>query len=244
MERVGTVAENVRSKVFVSYAHEDETVARQIAAALLEAGLEPWIDIEKIDWGDSFLQRMNEGLTAASYVVLLLSPASCASRWVEREWMAALADRGTVLLPVMVADTQVPPLLRDLVYVDLRHDVEEGLRKIIGFFINEYSPIEKPEISRRAKTGERHPLRRASRRVVRLVVQHCLKDSHFFAFLHDQGISEGQITGGSLNEKLTRLLADLHAAGISDDFVDWVLTEPDPLLRRCIDKRTQEFDRA
>jgi TIR domain len=238
------LVENVRPKIFISYAREDEAVARQIAAGLAQARVEAWIDVERIGWGDSFLRRMNEGLAAASYVVLLLSPASAASEWVEREWMAALAARGTVLLPVMVADTPVPPLLRDLVYVDLRHDPQEGLRKIIGFFVEEHAPVGGPETATRAGTGQLHPLRRASRRAIRLVAQSCLKDDHFLAFLHDQSIPEGQIAGGSLNEKLTRLLADLHAAGISDEFVDWVLTEPDPLLRRCIDQRTKEFDRT
>jgi TIR domain len=237
------MTQNVRSQVFISYAREDETVAQQVADALSRAGLNPWIDTKKIEWGDSFLQRMNEGLAGASYVILLISPAAATSRWVEREWMAALADRGTVLLPAIVADTQVPPLLRDLVYVDLRQNMEEGLRKIVVFFQKEYAPVETKGQPSRA--GEvRHPLRAADRRVVRLVAQSCLRESHFLAFLHDEEIAEGQIGGASMNEKLIRLLTDLHAAGMSEIFVNWLLAEPDPLLRRCVDKQAQAFYQA
>jgi hypothetical protein len=235
--------EKQKSQVFMSYAREDEAIARQVSHALTEAGLKTWIDVKNIGWGDSFLERMNQGIAEAAYVILLVSPASNVSRWVKREWMAALAAGGTVLLPVVVADTEVPPILRDLVYVDLRHDVDEGLRKIVAFFNEEHTPVAAAGPLSRT-VDARHPLRCADRRVVRLVAQSCLKESHFLAFLHDEDISEGQIGGASLNEKLTRLLTDLHAAGISEVFVDWLLSEPDPLLRKCVDHRTTALDRG
>jgi hypothetical protein len=233
--------EKQRSQVFISYAREDEAIARQVSHALSEGGVETWIDVQRIGWGDSFLEGMNQGIAQAAYVILLVSPASNASRWVEREWMAALAAGGTVLIPAVVGDAEVPPILRDLVYVDLRQNVAEGLRKIVAFFNAEHAPVAAAEPPYRAGDA-RHPLRAAPRRVVRLVAQNCLKESHLLAFLHDEDISEGQIGGTSLNEKLTRLLTDLHAAGISEVFVNWLLSEPDPLLRQCVDRRTSALD--
>ena len=78
-------------RIFISHASKDQEVARQIAAALDSAGQAPWLGLREIRPGDSFVERMNEGLAKASYVLVLLSEAANASRWVTREWMAALA---------------------------------------------------------------------------------------------------------------------------------------------------------
>lgn len=232
----------MESKVFISYSQEDQGMARRIATAIKQAGIEVWIDLEKMEWGASFIAKMNEGLSMASYVILLLSPAANASRWVQREWMSTLADQGTVLLPVLIADTVIPPILQDLLFVDLRTDFDKGLQKIIDFFAAEHSPSVSIESDARTRASEEtHPLQQAPRNIIRLVAQHCLREQNFIDFLFHVDISESQVAGNSLKEKITRLLADLHAAGISQEFVDWVLFEPDTLLRRCIDGQIKKY---
>jgi hypothetical protein len=123
----------VNTRIFVSYSHRDQEVARQIVLTLKKEGLKPWLDEEEIGPGDSFIEGMNRGLGDASYVLLLLSTASVNSFWVSREWMAELATRATVVVPIVLDDCDVPPLLRDIVHFDLRNDRASGVQKIVDF---------------------------------------------------------------------------------------------------------------
>lgn len=87
--------------IFISYSHADSESAAQIRLALEQAGLKPWIDSVEIEPGQSFLHRMNVGLSEASYLLALISKNSTVSLWVNREWMAALANRDIVFIPVV-----------------------------------------------------------------------------------------------------------------------------------------------
>src|SRR5438105_4129982 len=89
----------VEPRVFISHASRDRDFASRIAEALQRDGLRPWLDTQEISPGDSFLAQMNAGLGAAGYVLLLVSAAAHVSQWVTREWLAALANEATVLVP-------------------------------------------------------------------------------------------------------------------------------------------------
>lgn len=46
---------SVMAKIFVSHAHEDKDLVYQITAALSEAGLEPWLDVQELRPGEELL---------------------------------------------------------------------------------------------------------------------------------------------------------------------------------------------
>ena len=110
-------------RIFISHSTADEEIAAKIAAALDKAGFSSWIDLREIRPGDSFIGKMNEGLADASYMLLLISSASINARWVTREWTAALAARATVIIPVLIDETQPPPLLADIVHFKIGADL-------------------------------------------------------------------------------------------------------------------------
>src|ERR1700734_1225929 len=105
------------SKIFISYSRVNAADAEEVYDALSEVGLSPWLDRVEIKPGDSFLDRLNDGLSDASYLLLLLSESSLGSRWVTREWLSALASDKTVVMPILLEDVELPPLLRDITYV-------------------------------------------------------------------------------------------------------------------------------
>lgn len=201
-------------KVFISYAHEDVALAERIATALKSAGVQVWIDQQQMSPGDSFLERMNEGLGDADYVLFLVSEASLGSRWVSREWMAALANRDTVVVPVRVAPVPMPPLLRDIIYIDLV-DVDAGLEKLISFFRKEAAPPVRP--TRAAGT-----LSSATRRELRLVAKRCLTELDFKECLWDLNIQEGDVPGNTLQDRLLYLLQRMDTEGLMEDFLGWL----------------------
>ena len=225
-------------KIFISYTHADSASARRIADALKRAGLEPWIDQEEIGPGDSFLEKMNAGLAASAYVLLLMSAAALASRWVNREWMSTLARQGTVLLPLLLEKCPLPPLLTDIVYIDFSNDFETGLRQLMEFFQRESRPATAPVEGRRGPLAAAN-LRGCSRRELRLVAQHCLDEPAFQAFLFDAEIEPGRIVGNSLHEKLVALLHITVTEGVLEHFADWLSRE----RPRCVTQQLEQVRR-
>ena len=122
-------------QVFISYAQADQKVARQIADTLKGAGLKVWFAEWALKPGDSIAQRIEEGLRASDLLLILLSPSSIGSDWVTYEWNAALnrelSARAVTVIPVLIADCDIPPMLSNLQYVDLRSDLEAGIHNLV-----------------------------------------------------------------------------------------------------------------
>lgn len=90
-DRQAVGARHGMTKVFVCHAHEDkDTVARPIAEALREAGLEVWFDEFSLRVGDSIRQRIEEGLASCNYGVVVLSAHFFAKNWPQAELDALL----------------------------------------------------------------------------------------------------------------------------------------------------------
>ena len=172
-------------QIFISYAQEDAAMADLIVKALEGLAFTLWIDRAKIKPGDSFVEKMNQGLSKASYVVVLVSRASLASRWVSREWMSTLAAAETVLLPVLIEDCELPAILRDVLYVDLRTDKDAGLARLRLFFEKEHTPVTTTRETVRAKSAG-VTLRTVSRRHLRLVALRCMTEKELQGFLFER----------------------------------------------------------
>lgn len=214
--------------IFVSYTRADSIVAEQIVEALDNIGLQPWIDTREIKPGDSFLEKMNEGLGIAEYVLLLVSKHSLNSEWVQREWLSTLADRATILIPVLLDDSEIPPLLRDIVHIDLRGDLVAGVAKIVKFFQNELSPV--PRRTLRHDVVAKSILSGLSRRQLRLVALQCMDSSGLSAFCFDAALDLNSLEGISFHEKLVSLLHQVSKEGLLNDFATWLETE----RTRCV----------
>lgn len=124
-----------RSQVFVSYAHADEEIAHQVAEALENAGLRVWIDVWELATGDSIAHRIETAVSSSDILLVLLSPRSVHSRWVERELNARLfqelRDRAITVIPALIEDCEIPPLLADRVFLDLRTDRVNALKRLV-----------------------------------------------------------------------------------------------------------------
>lgn len=61
--------------VFISHASEDKDPLVEALVKHLEAlGIRVWYDKNNIGWGDSFREKMDEGLSKARYGIIILSP--------------------------------------------------------------------------------------------------------------------------------------------------------------------------
>lgn len=123
-------------KVFVSHASADKPFVDRLVADLAARAIPVWYDKIDLRVGESVPGGINEGLTGSKYCLIVLSKSSVASRWVTEELNAALMEQvargGTFLLPALLEDCELPPLLRHRRYADFRTDYDRGLADLLG----------------------------------------------------------------------------------------------------------------
>ena len=76
--------------VFLSYSHKDRGFVEQLARDLRANGVTPWYDRWEMLPGDSLVAKIGTALLKNDYFVIILSPNSVSSQWVQRELAAAL----------------------------------------------------------------------------------------------------------------------------------------------------------
>jgi len=123
------------ANVFVSHRTADLALAERLAIELRNAGHEVWLDNWKIGVGDSIVEKINEGLQGATYVIVCYSSAGVMSPWMGREWMASLSrqldGRGVKLLPARLSGGDAPAILDDIKYADLVKDWSNGVADLL-----------------------------------------------------------------------------------------------------------------
>jgi hypothetical protein len=118
-------------RVFLSHATDaDAGQAARLATVLRTAGVDIWMAPGSIRPGEPFSAAIESGLEQSDYFLVLLSPASLASRWVQLEVHAAI-DRAQAskikVLPLLLTPVAVPPLLSTFQQIDLT-DYQRGLQ--------------------------------------------------------------------------------------------------------------------
>ena len=133
-----------KREVFLSYSSIDRVYAEKLASDLKSWGLEVWWDRWEIKVGDSLATKIQEGLSAASWLAVVLTPASVRSPWVQRELNSALIqeleERAVVVLPLLFRDCKLPPFLRDKLYADFRTSYGDGLQRLLERLVPPVQP--------------------------------------------------------------------------------------------------------
>ena len=117
-------------KIFFSYSRHDAAFALRLARDIREAGVDIWIDQLDIPAGAHWDIAVEEALTNAACVLVILSPSSSASGNVQDEISFALYE-GKKFLPVLLEDCEVPFRLRRLKRIDFSKNYKEGLNQVL-----------------------------------------------------------------------------------------------------------------
>lgn len=86
------------SQLFISYSHADSAMARRLATGLRQQGHALWYD-RGLRPGERWLQRLTRAARDCAALLVLMSPASEQSPWVEMELAIALRY-GRPVLPL------------------------------------------------------------------------------------------------------------------------------------------------
>jgi hypothetical protein len=120
--------------VFLSYAADDREFAIRIAEALEARGVNVWYDLS-VPIGDSLSDLIFQLISASDYLVVLISPNTKGSDWVTYELTTAvskqLTARDITIVPVLIADAEIPGFLNTYQHLDCRKDVERGIERLI-----------------------------------------------------------------------------------------------------------------
>ncbi len=90
------------SHVFISYSSKNIDYAQNLANTLTQLGFDIWIDNRKLQSGDDWWRAIVQALSTCSSFVVILTPESDASKWVQRE--ITLADNwNKPMFPLLLA---------------------------------------------------------------------------------------------------------------------------------------------
>ena len=123
-------------KVFISHSSADKDFVDRLVADLVKRSIPVWYDKMDIAIGDSIPGRVNEGLADCRHFLIVMSPSSMNSKWVQEELNAGLvrqiANSGSFIVPLMIKSCDVPPLLAHRRYADFTESYEDGLRDLLA----------------------------------------------------------------------------------------------------------------
>jgi hypothetical protein len=120
---------------FLSHNRAEAGWTSQLAMALRDRGARVFFDGDTINVGDDIVSVISAALQSSRHVVLVLSPRSVASQWVELEWSSSLhsdpsAKEGR-LLPLLLEDCEIPFVLKRLRQLDARNKSVEDCAQLL-----------------------------------------------------------------------------------------------------------------
>lgn len=129
-------AEKGRRIAFLSHSSTDKPFIRQLAADLTAAGIDVWLDEQRIRVGDSIPEAIAQGLAESDHFLIAISHNSINSPWVQKELNNALVTevqrRNVHILPLKLDDTEMPAIISDKLYADFSHSYKAGLEKLLA----------------------------------------------------------------------------------------------------------------
>ena len=122
--------QNSESRIFISYSHSDAKFVDVLAQRFDTDSIGYWRDEKDILIGDVIDKAISAGIQRNALFLMVLSPQSLRSKWVERELDEAAheaIDGGKVLLPVLsggLTQESVPARVRRIKCANFNEDFE------------------------------------------------------------------------------------------------------------------------
>jgi hypothetical protein len=121
--------------VFISYSRQDRAFVDRLAVQLVNNKVNVWLDRWELHVGDSLLTKIQDAVSGASALLVILSKASVASEWCRKELNAGLMrelnEKRVVVLPILLEDCDIPVFLKEKLYADFRENFDEGLHTVV-----------------------------------------------------------------------------------------------------------------
>lgn len=129
--------------IFLSHSKPNKPFVRKLADRLKGDGVDVWLDELEIKIGESIHQKVNDGLKKSDFFALVLSQASVKSKWVNEELSSASSiekyqKKGIFILPILIEECDVPPLLLDRRYANFEQDEEAAYQELVDSIFHHF----------------------------------------------------------------------------------------------------------
>jgi hypothetical protein len=122
-------------QVYLSHSSADKELAKKVSKGLQKAGFGVWFNDAEILPGDNFVEKIAEGISKSRFVAVMVSKKSLDSNWVRMEMNMKVVEEvntgRTCVIPILVDECKLPPLLAYKNYADFRTDHERGLEELL-----------------------------------------------------------------------------------------------------------------
>lgn len=140
MARLPSPSDNARPEdhIFISYSSKDRAFVDQLASELRQLGHTVWIDFEGIRGGERWKQSIADALHPSRVVLLILSPYSIVSEWVEEEVRTALNLDKPVIpillrpLPDNIDSAVLKEVATEIHYRDFTGGFRQPFERLLG----------------------------------------------------------------------------------------------------------------
>jgi hypothetical protein len=121
--------------VFISYSHDDLGWVTEFAGRLEHEGLRVARDEVFLKPGDVLVHAIEQAIRDSAHGILVFSPASLASGWVQQEYSALMQrsiQEGRRFIPVVIDDVELPGFAATRYYADFRHVSADEYDRLIA----------------------------------------------------------------------------------------------------------------
>ncbi len=102
---------------FISYKSDDFGFAEHLKDYIKRAGFAVWMDSDRLKAGQHWSPRIDEAISDALALIVVMTPEAKVSEYVTYEWTLAL-EKGIKVIPVMLRSTELHPRLKEIHYLD------------------------------------------------------------------------------------------------------------------------------
>ncbi len=131
----------MNKKVFISYSHKNKSFAKKLATSLYDHGISVWWDEWEIKPGDIMVDKINSGIMDSGYFLLILTPDSTSSEWVEIEWTSAFTlacnKKNLRIIPILKETCTIPMVLQNRKYIDFRKSYKTQIQILINNLLDD-----------------------------------------------------------------------------------------------------------
>ncbi|MBN1200345.1 MAG: SUMF1/EgtB/PvdO family nonheme iron enzyme [Anaerolineae bacterium] len=133
------------SHIFVSYSKKDIRFARHLRRLLEAEGFAVWMDETRLKPGERWWTRIERNIDTCAAFIVIMSPRSRQSEWVEREIL--YADDPHVDKPIfpVLLEGRGFPMLGNLHYADMRAGLKADLPPFLLEKLRDVVPVDTPD---------------------------------------------------------------------------------------------------
>ncbi|TAK12643.1 MAG: toll/interleukin-1 receptor domain-containing protein [Anaerolineae bacterium] len=121
----------MKPKIFFSYSRREAPFVNDLTDQLEDNGYPVWLDYRSMAPGKPWAEQIEAGIRESDVILLVVSDAAMASKWVEKEWRSMLTYNKRVILILFEANA-LPPELEGFEWVDFRGNYKKALAELFS----------------------------------------------------------------------------------------------------------------